>query len=155
MCILLYRVWIGGSALNERPLGQSRSTNAFWAYSASLQKHRNGEVYGRTGEEEKEKERACLQERVELKRSYKLQTHSQSHHNSAHFSLRKQSENVKRKYRDSMDCWLWLVEETKQHQAIFLQSKTKLTKYCKPRAKQPPASETAPQLYLILYLTAF
>jgi hypothetical protein len=96
-----------------------------------------GEVYGHTFEEEKEKERECLQERVEIKYwLYAVNPFIVSPKLSSLFTNKSKQER-KRMDRESMDCWLQSVKEAKRHQIVSQQSLTKLPKYLKPRVKPP------------------
>jgi hypothetical protein len=84
---------------------------ALWEYSASLWRHRNGEVYGHTVEEKRENERQQLQNKIEQEfREYKANPFVVS---PQHISLftRRTLRDRKRMDRDSMASWLRSVEE--------------------------------------------
>ncbi len=90
---------------------------ALWEYSISLWKFRNGEVYGHTIEEGKEKEWSNLQHRVGIEYGLYAEDPFIVSPQFATLFTRKTLQERREMDRDSLACWLRSVEEAKWHQS--------------------------------------
>jgi hypothetical protein len=107
---------------------------SLWDYSTAIWKFRNGVKYGHTQAEAIEKELKDLQHQVRTE--FKLHDHD-PFKVSPQFKYQYANKEIKQRLlmgRDSLNSWIWSVNEAKKHQEYFCASLKKIsTQFFRPK----------------------